>query len=70
MFTRNPFPKGIIMDEDGKLIGGLSFGMRKEPAISYYAKADGSKTVYELSYDFLRDLPKPEGEEEEKKAKQ
>lgn len=55
-----------IKDEEGELIGGLSFGMRKEPAVSYYAKADGNKTVYELSYDFLEDLPKPEGKKEEK----
>lgn len=61
-----PYGMIKIMDEDGQLIAGLSFGMRKEPAVSYYAKADGDKTVYELSYDFLKDLPKPEGEEEEK----
>jgi hypothetical protein len=65
-------PYGIIriMDEDGELIEGLSFGKRKGPAVSYYAKADGNETVYELSYDFLKDLPKPEREEEEKQAKQ
>ncbi len=61
-----PYGMIRIMDDDGQLIGGLSFGMRKEPAVSYYAKADGNKTVYELSYDFLKDLPRPEGEEEEK----
>ena len=65
-----PYGMIRIMDEDGELIGGLSFGMRKEPAVSYYAKADGNETVYELSYDFLKDLPRPEGEEEEKQAKQ
>jgi hypothetical protein len=61
-----PYGMVRIMDEDGELIGGLSFGMRKEPTVCYYAKAEGEKAVYELSYDFLKDLPKPEGEEEEK----
>jgi hypothetical protein len=52
-------PYGMIrlMDQEKQIIGGLSFGMKKEPTVSYYAKAEGRNTVYELSYDFVKDLP-------------
>lgn len=55
-------PYGMIklMDQEKQFIGDLGFGMRKEPTVSYYAKAEGSNTVYELSYDFVKDLPEPE----------
>ncbi len=52
-------PYGMIrlMDQEKHIIGDLSFGMKKEPTVSYYAKAEGRSTVYELSYDFVKDLP-------------
>lgn len=52
-----PYGMIILMDKEKQIIGGLSFGMKKEPTVSYYAKAEGRNTVYELSYDFVKDLP-------------
>ena len=61
-------PYGMIslMDQEKHIIEDLSFGMRKEPTISYYARAEAGNTVYELSYDFVKDLP----ESEEEKGKE
>jgi hypothetical protein len=53
------------MDQQEGLVAGLSFGSSQETTASHYAKADGSNTVYELSYDFLNNLPEPEEEEKE-----
>ena len=58
-----------VMNKEKQIIGDLSFGMRKEPTVSYYAKAEGRSTVYELSYDFVKDLPEPEEEKEKKQTK-
>ena len=57
-------PYGMIrlMDEEQQIIGDLSFGMKKEPTISYYARAEAGNTVYELSYDFVNDFPESEQE--------
>ena len=62
-------PYGMIrlMDEEGQVIGKLSFGIRG-PEASYYARVEGSNTVYELSYDFVKDLPKPEEEIEKEQG--
>ena len=64
-------PYGVIklMDQEKEIIGALNFGMIEGPTVSYYAKAEGSSTVYELSYDFVKDLPEPEEEKEKKQAK-
>ncbi|NVM20949.1 MAG: DUF4340 domain-containing protein [Desulfobacterales bacterium] len=59
-----------LMDENGMLVCGLSFGVRKEPAVSYYAKSDGSDTIYELSHDFVNNLPKPEEEKEDNESEE
>jgi hypothetical protein len=65
-------PSGAIklMDQDGELIGDLRFGVRKETTVSYFAKTEGGGTVYELSYDFTNDLPKPEQQKGEKEDKE
>lgn len=64
-------PYGMIrvMDQEQQIIGGLSFGMKKEPAVSYYARAEAGDTVYELSYDFMKDLPESEEEKGKEQAK-
>lgn len=49
-----------LMDQEGKPIVSLIFGASKGPTASFFAKAEGNDTVYELSYDFVNDLPKPE----------
>lgn len=49
-----------LMDQEGKPIVGLIFGASKGPTASFFAKAEGNDTVYELSYDFVNDLPRPE----------
>jgi hypothetical protein len=59
-------PYGMIrvLDQEQQTLGRLSFGMKKGPPVSYYAKAEGRNTVYQLSYDFVKDLPEPEEEKE------
>jgi len=64
-----PYSMIRVMNEEKQIIGDLSFGMKKEPTVSYYAKAEGRSTVYELSYDFVKDLPEPEEEKEKKQTK-
>lgn len=49
-----------LMDQEGKSIASLIFGASKGPTASFFAKAEGNDTVYELSYDFVNDLPRPE----------
>jgi hypothetical protein len=49
-----------LMDQEGKPIVSLIFGASKGPTASFFAKAEGSDTVYELSYDFVNDLPRRE----------
>jgi len=62
-----PYSMIRVTDKEKQIIGDLSFGMKKEPTVAYYAKAEGRSTVYELSYDFLKDLPEPEEEKEKEK---
>ena len=53
-----PYGTISLMDQEQQIIGDLSFGMKKEPTISYYARAEAGNTVYELPYDFVNDFPK------------
>ncbi len=57
-----------LLDEGARAIGELSFGMRKKPSVSYYAKAEGDNSVYQLSHDFVSDLPKPEEKDQGHKS--
>ncbi|MBW1740007.1 MAG: DUF4340 domain-containing protein [Deltaproteobacteria bacterium] len=61
-------PYGMIklLDQRKETIVELNFGMTTEPTVSYYAKAERADAVYELSYDFVKDLPKPEEEKGKK----
>ena len=63
-------PVGMIklFDQEKQVIKDLSFGMKKKPTVSYYVKTGGDKTVYELSCDFLNDLPEPEEGKEKKQT--
>jgi len=61
-----PYGRIKLTDREKQGIVDLSFGMRKEPTVCYYAKAEGSNSVYELSYDFVKDLPEPEEGKEKK----
>ena len=63
-----PYGMVRLSDQEKQIIEDLSFGMRKEPTVSHYAKAEGSNTVYELSYDFVKDFPEPKEGKEKKQA--
>ena len=63
-----PYGRIRLADQERQVIVDLSFGMRKEPTVCYYAKVEGSKPVYELSYDLVKDLPEPEEGKEKKQA--
>ena len=63
-----PYGRIRLMDQEKEVIVDLSFGIRKKPAVCYYTKIKGNNPVYELSYDFVKDLPEPQEGKEKKQA--
>jgi len=57
-----PQGKIALFGQNGKPIAELSFATKKAPSVSYYVSRKGNGAVYELSYDFVDEIPRPEEE--------